>query len=253
MNHPTSSEAPAAKRPVMAMQPPDVREKGLPVNGEPQVSNRRLFFQLLAFGNVCAPQDLIKSLEESSIPAVLYADFNDAKGVGLLFFDENPDRFVSEIRNFLLQSPFSQLTPKPELTMTGRTYSIGREQDLEDWLLRKPVKNVLNADWPWAIWYPLRRKAEFSLLSPQEQGKILMEHGMIGRSYGDADLAHDVRLACHGLDQNDNEFVIGLIGKELYPLSRIVQDMRKTEQTSKYIQSLGPFFVGKAIWQSTSK
>ena len=88
------------------------------------------------------------------------------------------------------------------------------------------------------------------LLSRAEQGKILGEHALIGRSYGQAGLAQDVRLACHGLDRNDNEFVIGLVGKELFPLSRIVQDMRRTQQTAKYMASLGPFFVGKVLWQS---
>ena len=73
---------------------------------------------------------------------------------------------------------------------------------------------------------------------------------MLGRAYGDADLAHDVRLACHGLDVHDNDFVIGLVGRELHPLSHLVQAMRKTAQTSQYLQTLGPFFVGHAVWQS---
>jgi hypothetical protein len=29
-----------------------------------------------------------------------------------------------------------------------------------------------------------------------------------------------------------------------------VQAMRKTVQTSQYIHTLGPFFVGHALWQS---
>ena len=62
---------------------------------------------------------------------------------------------------------------------------------------------------------------------------ILREHGGIGRLYGEQDLAHDIRLACHGIDTNDNEFVIGLTGKELHPLSHLVQTMRKTRQTSR--------------------
>ena len=65
-------------------------------------------------------------------------------------------------------------------------------------------------------------------------------------TFGAADLAHDVRLACHGLDRDDNDFVIGLIGKELFPLSAVVQAMRKTQQTSLYLDRLGPFFVGRA-------
>jgi len=58
-----------------------------------------------------------------------------------------------------------------------------------------------------------------------------------------------VRLACFGMDKNDNDFVIGLIGKELYPLSACVQAMRRTRQTSTLMEHMGPFFIGKAVWQ----
>ena len=77
-----------------------------------------------------------------------------------------------------------------------------------------------------------------------------MRQDTIGMSFGAGDYAHDIRLACHGLDKEDNDFVIGLIGKELYPLSALVQTMRKTQQTSLYLERLGPFFVGRAVWQS---
>jgi chlorite dismutase len=53
-----------------------------------------------------------------------------------------------------------------------------------------------------------------------------------------------VRLACHGLDVADNDFVIGLIGKELHPLSHVVGAMRKTRQTAELMEQMGPFFVG---------
>ena len=98
--------------------------------------------------------------------------------------------------------------------------------------------------------YPLRRSGRFTQLPADEQRTILGEHGAIGMSFGAADYAHDIRLACHGLDKDDNDFVVGLIGKELYPLSAIVQTMRKTQQTSLYLERLGPFFVGRAVWQS---
>ena len=77
-----------------------------------------------------------------------------------------------------------------------------------------------------------------------------MEHGGIGHAYGRAGYGTDIRLACHGLDKNDNDFVVGLLGPELYPLSSIVQRMRKTKQTSLHLERLGPFFIGKAIWQA---
>jgi chlorite dismutase len=100
------------------------------------------------------------------------------------------------------------------------------------------------------VWYPLRRSGKFAQLPDQEQRVILSEHGAIGMSFGAGDYAHDIRLACHGLDKSDNDFVIGLIGKDLYPLSAIVQSMRKTQQTSLYLERLGPFFVGRALWQA---
>ena len=94
---------------------------------------------------------------------------------------------------------------------------------------------------------PRKRTGAFSRLDPKEQGAILREHGTIGRQYGAQDLAHDIRLACHGLDTNDNDFVIGLIGSSLYPLSHVVQSMRKTKQTGEYMEHMGPFFVGRVI------
>ena len=97
---------------------------------------------------------------------------------------------------------------------------------------------------------PSGAREPFAGLEPAQQSAILREHATIGRAYGEADLAHDVRLSCHGLDKNDNDFVIGLVGRDLHPLSHIIQTMRKTRQTSQYIQSLGPFFIGRTLWQS---
>ena len=96
---------------------------------------------------------------------------------------------------------------------------IGYEPDLAEAILHRPRRTVLNTDWPWAVWYPLRRSGRFAQLPPEEQRVILAEHGAIGMSFGAGDYAHDIRLACYGLDKNDNDFVIGLLGKELYPLS----------------------------------
>lgn len=231
----------------------DLSESGALKEGVPQKSEKRLFMQLQVFTGCLAPKDLVRPLEASGLEAVLYLDVNDPRGVGILFMSEHPQTFTETVRTLLTREPFVSLGPRPEFTMFGRTYSSGREADLEDWLLYKPRRTVFNPEWPWAIWYPLRRKPEFELLTKEEQGKILSEHARLGMEYGRSDFAHDIRLACYGLDQRDNEFVLGLVGPELYPLSRLVQDMRKTQQTAKYIQSLGPFFVGKVIWQSPLK
>jgi hypothetical protein len=227
----------------------DVQERG----ANQRVSNRRLFMQLLVYGGCPDSKALVAALESSRVESVLYADLNDPTGVGLLACAEDPAFFVADLRELLGAEPFAGLAGKPELTMFGRTYSSGFEADLEDWLLHRPRRAVLNPAWPWAIWYPLRRVGAFARLAPPEQSAILREHAKLGRAYGDADLAHDIRLACHGLDTHDNDFVIGLVGRELHPLSHLVQAMRKTAQTSEYIQTLGPFFVGHVIWQSQAR
>ena len=84
----------------------------------------------------------------------------------------------------------------------------------------------------------------------KEQQIVLREHGGIGFTFGRAGYATDIRLACHGLEKNDNDFVVGVLSHELYPASAVIQAMRKTKQTSQYLDSLGPFFIGKSIWQS---
>lgn len=228
----------------------DVAEHGRSADGEATSLDRRLFMQLHAFGDARDTGALVAALEAAEIVGVLYEDVNDPTGVGLLTLSENPETFVSEHRSFLQSSPFAGLTPRPEVTMLGRTYALGYEPDLEDTLVERPRRRVLDPALPWAIWYPLRRAGSFEQLSRQEQNTMLMEHGGIGMAFGRAGLGYDIRLACHGLDQADNDFVVGLLGPELHPLSVIVQRMRKTKQTSLHLERLGPFFVGRVAWQS---
>ena len=228
----------------------DLREKGKNKEGDPLYLDRRLFMQLLAYGDCPNIGPLVEALEEAGVAGALYADINDPQGMGLVTMSEAPDFFVTELRQFLNRPPFNELTPKPEYTMLGRTYAIGYEDDLEKTVISRPREKVIDPQQPWAVWYPLRRSGAFEQLSEHEQQKILREHGGIGFTFGRAGYASDIRLACFGLDKNDNDFVIGVLGRTLYPLSAVIQAMRKTKQTSQYLVSLGPFFVGKAVWQS---
>ena len=230
-------------------EPIDVREKGRGADGKPVTLDRRLFMQFLAFGNSTDSAPLIRALEEAKVSGALYEDVNDPRGVALLVLSEDPEYFVTTLRQFLNRPPFSALAPKPEYTMLGRTYAQGYEPDLEDALLTRPRSRIADPELCWVVWYPLRRAGSFERLSADEQRIILMEHGGIGRAFGKAGLGHDIRLACFGLDKHDNDFVIGLLGPKLYPLSAIVQRMRKTKQTSLHIEQMGPFFVGKVAWQ----
>jgi chlorite dismutase len=234
------------------MEPPDLSEKGGLKGGVPQRSDERLFMQLTAFGECRNTGAAVAYLVAAGVPGVLYEDLNDPRGLAVLTFSTNPTHFVDIVRPLLTSGPFAELILKPGYAMFGRTYSLGYEPDLADALVARPMRTALNPAWPWAIWYPLRRNGRFAQLSAEEQRTILAEHGAIGIAFGAADYAHDVRLACHGLDRDDNDFVIGLMGKDLFPLSAVVQMMRKTQQTSLYLDRLGPFFVGRAIWKSAS-
>jgi chlorite dismutase len=212
--------------------------------------DRRLYMQFLAFGDCLDTEAVFEKLAQAGIDAAVYADANDPRGIGLLTMSEDADFFVTDLRRLLTQEPFIGLTPKPEYTMLGRTYAIGYEADLERTLIGRPRERALDPNWPWVIWYPLRRVKAFELLPKEEKGRVLGEHGNIGQEFGKADLATDIRLSCHGLDKNDNDFVVAVLAHQLHAASAVVERMRSTQQTTKWLESLGPFFVGRVIWQA---
>ena len=170
-----------------------------------------------------------------------------------MVLSEDPEYFVTTIRQLLNRPPFDALTAKPEYTSAGRDLRERLRADLEEALISRPRSRIFDRELRWVVFYPLRRAGSFEQLSADEQRNILMEHGGIGRAFGRAGLGHDIRLDCHGLDKHDNDFVIGLLGPKLFPLSAIVQRMRKTRQTSLHIERMGPFFVGKVAWQGKER
>lgn len=230
-------------------QPLDLSEKGLK-HGRQITLDRRLFMKFTAFGACPDAGDAIEQLAESGAQAALYLDANDPQGIGVMVASEDPDYYVTELRSIFNRPPFAAMQHKSAFDMLGRSYSIGYESDLEDTLLLKPIQKLTNPAYRWAVWYPLQRSKRFQTLPEDHQRRILAEHGTLAKRYGTAGHAADIRLACHGLDRDDNDFIIGLVGPQLHPLSAIVQDMRRTEQTSQYLTSLGPFFVGRVAWQS---
>jgi chlorite dismutase len=228
----------------------DLREQGRDAAGTPVYSDRRTFIQVQAFTGCADPAPLIASLRSFPFVHALYVDVNDPQGIVLATAHEHPDFFVNELRTYLAQSPFAALTLKPDFTMLGRTYSIGYESDLTHVLVHRPLERLCNPALPWVVWYPLRRKGSFEQLPSSEVREIMSEHGRIGVQFSEGGYGVDIRLACHGLDRDDNDFVIGLLGADLFPLSAMVQTMRKTKQTSQYLEKLGPFLVCKVVHQS---
>ena len=115
----------------------DFREKGRDQEGKLMTSDRRLFMQLQCFTQCkLHPSDYYKALKAAKFASVLYQDFNDPFGLGLLSFHENPEFFTKEVPDFFRQGVFSQLKHKPHFTMTGRSYSIGYENNLDYVLVR---------------------------------------------------------------------------------------------------------------------
>lgn len=234
----------------------DVNEYGGKKDGERQTLNRRLFMQLVVFdvptGRAAesASTELTRQLRDRRVAGVVYADTMNPRGVGLLTWGEDAAVFVRDVRPMFAEAGLADVVFRNDWAMIGRTYSTGHEPELDFAMLKRPIVNVMNEAYPWHVWYPLRRSGAFAKLEPHDQSMILREHAQIGMAYGAQELAHDIRLACHGLDARDNEFVIGLVGRELHPLSHLVQTMRKTRQTSEFIAQMGPFFVGHVVGRS---
>jgi chlorite dismutase len=231
------------------VRPLDLSEKGR--RGREVISlDRRLFMKFTAFTKVDDAAAACQAIEKSGLVAAVYADANDPYGIGVMVASEDPATFVDTLREVFQAEPFTYFTYKPEFDMLGRSYSIGYEPDLEFTLLHRPQNNLIDPRNEWVVWYPLQRAKNFYVLPEDKQKSILGEHGTLAKRYGAGGHATDIRLACHGLDRDDNDFVVGLLGPKLHPLSAVVQEMRRTEQTSQYLDRLGPFFIGKVIWQS---
>lgn len=232
-----------------ANDPRDLRDFGMPIRGIPQAIDRRLYMQLQVVTNVTNRQQAVQDLQGAGTAAVLYADLNDPRAVGLLLWDEDPLQLSAKAEAVHALPAFAQGRIRPEFTMLARTYGFGREDDLPYWLTRRPIEAATYPNRPWAVWYPLRRKPGFYRLPKDEQAEMLREHGVIGHNFGSAGYATDIRLECFGMDPADNEFVLGLLSERLDWLSRLVKEMRATRQTGEFMDHLGPFFVGHTLYQ----
>ena len=231
----------------------DVNEYGGKKEGVKQSMNRRLFMQLLVFRVPAGqPADgvgkaLLVVMRDKKIPGVVYADTMDPRSIALLSWSEDPSHFVKNVRPLFTEAPLADVALRDDFGMMGRTYSTGHEPELAWTLLDRPIENATKESTRWHVWYPLRRKGSFAKLEGIDQSHILREHAALGIAYGAQELATDIRLACHGIDAGDNEFVIGIMSKELHSASHLVQAMRKTRQTSEFIEKMGPFFVGYVL------
>lgn len=248
----TAADKKSDKMHMPIVSAPELREVGACLtDGERQYSQRRLYMQLriLDVSSPIAP--FIEELKKlfTSIPSLLYIDAASSNTVGLLTWSDDPSTFAIGVNQSLVKLS-SKFTERPGWTMFGKTYSNGHETNLDEYLFKKPIRNTTRDDLDWAVWYPLRRKGPFYTQPPPDQCQMLLHHAAIGKSFSQVGAAYDIRLKCFGIDSHDNEYVVGLVGSDLHGLSRVVEEMRKTKHTAEFLDSLGPFFVGKKIWKS---
>ena len=122
---------------------PDLVEHGAPIRGEPQTLEARLFVQLQVFTGCLDTSPVVEGVRDSGLEATVYANVNDPRGVGVLLMSEDPRLFLEAGRALFTGPVFAPLSPLPDFTMLGRTYSTGREPDLRDFLLPQVDPSLL--------------------------------------------------------------------------------------------------------------
>ena len=116
----------------------DVRERGLPKDGAPQMMDRRLFMQLLVFDVVegisvtDAERSLAEAVQARGVEAVLYADANAPRGLGLLTWTESPEDFVDRVRPAVNEVPGLDAESASRLVAVARKARALKDHGLDE-------------------------------------------------------------------------------------------------------------------------
>ena len=211
------------------------------------MSDNTLFLQLQIFdiepaaGPRAMVSALSRRLREKRIDGVIYGDANDHRGIGLLTWAADPGDILDNVHALLGGKRFSALTPRPGWVMLGCVSGDAAATTPE--LLLDPNQN-------WATWYPQRNKAEWGSLGDAAQAKVLEEAGGVAKSSIDEGKVSYVRLACQGIDPEDNDHIFALTAANLLDINELQAAMRGTALLTTHLQKMGPVFVGRKIWQN---
>ena len=193
-----------------------------------------------------------RALDGAGLTGAVYADVHDPRGIGVVLLDENPDVFVAGLRELFLKPPLASLRLRPEHALLS---------DLRLRLRAEPGRLAAPAT---PARDPGRGRPLGRLVSLAPPGglRLAAARGAGGHPASTATRSRPhlrrrgARLKTSGWPASDwtgtttTFFVIGLLGRDLHPLSACIQAMRSTRQTSQYMQHMGPFFVGRTLWQS---
>ncbi|WP_313817101.1 hydrogen peroxide-dependent heme synthase [Citricoccus sp.] len=101
---------------------------------------------------------------------------------------------------------------------------------------RKPLK--------WLCFYPFVRSYDWYLLEPAERGRMLKDHGMLGREFP---MVWANTTSAFAL--NDWEWLLGLEAPELNNLVDMMRHLRNNE-TRLHVREEVPFYTGRHITTS---
>jgi chlorite dismutase len=89
--------------------------------------------------------------------------------------------------------------------------------------------------------YPFVRSYEWYILPAEERGKMLRDHGMLGREFPQV-LANTVASFALG----DWEWILGLEAPQLVDLVDMMRHLRSTEARN-HVREETPFYTGRRI------
>ncbi|MDQ1596191.1 MAG: hypothetical protein QOH40_2747, partial [Arthrobacter pascens] len=89
--------------------------------------------------------------------------------------------------------------------------------------------------------YPFVRSYEWYLLPEEERGKMLRDHGMLGRDFPQV-ISNTVSSFALG----DWEWILGLEAPELVDLVDLMRHLRSTEARNHVREEI-PFYTGRRI------
>ena len=133
--------------------------------GQPQRADTRLFMQLLVFGGCSDSTSLIDALEQCWTWRACCMKTSTTHAVSaLLTFSDDPAHVSGPRAPASETGSVRDARPETGIHDARPHASLGYEPDLIDVLLHRPGRTVLNREWPWSIWYPLRRSGRFAQL-----------------------------------------------------------------------------------------
>ncbi len=98
-----------------------------------------------------------------------------------------------------------------------------------------------NAPKDWVCVYPFVRSYEWYILPPEDRGRMLRDHGLLGREFPDV-LANTVSAFALG----DWEWLLGLESDELTDLVDMMRHLRGTD-ARLHVREEIPFYTGRRI------